>query len=168
MNINRLKRTRGCVVDRRHVPRHMGNSRQAANVSTIAIDHRCHRRVEFFLVPDNQERVPVWVFKPTDAIDSIAGLVMNVSEGGLQVLSASDEAPDRESYEIQLLLGEEETVTRFRGRVTRIWTHEASAAGWLSGFRFEAERSSAEDFIQAYLSAVPGRHWVRCFLVSEP
>ncbi len=133
---------------------------------TPFIDHRIHRRVEFFLVPDHQGQVPVWVFKPPDAIDAIAGLVVNVSDGGLQVVTAPDDAPDRESYEIQLLLGEDEKVTRFRGRVARVWTREATGTGWLSGFRFEADRSSAEDFIRAYLSATPGRRWVRCLLIS--
>lgn len=132
---------------------------------TIATDHRSHRRVEFFLVPDDRERVPVWVFKPTDAIDAIAGLVMNLSEGGLQVQTASDDAMDREAYEIQLLLGEDERVARFHGRVTRVWTREAVSAGWLSGFSFDDDHSSAEDFIRVYQVGVPDRRWVRCLLM---
>lgn len=134
-------------------------------MTTSSVDHRVHRRVEFFLVPDRREPVPVWVFKPVDAMDAIAGLVMNLSEGGLQVLTASDDAPMDEACEIQLLLGEAEQVPRFRGRVTRVWTREAASAGWLSGFRFDDARSSAEDFIRAYQASAPERRWVRCLLV---
>lgn len=84
-------------------------------MTTASVDHRIHRRVEFFLVPNQRERTPVWVFKPADAVDAIAGLVLNLSDGGLQVLSASDASPAHAIYEIQLLLGEDEAVVRFRG-----------------------------------------------------
>lgn len=134
-------------------------------MTTPSIEHRIHRRVEFFLVPDRRERVPVWVFKPADAADAVAGLVMNLSDGGLQVLTASDDALDRDRYEIQLLLGEDDAVPRFRGRVTRVWTREAASAGWLAGLRFDDERSSAEDFIRVYQSPTPERRWVRCLLM---
>jgi hypothetical protein len=136
-------------------------------VPTSSVEHRSHRRVEFFLVPSQREQVPVWVFKPADAIQATAGLVVNLSEGGVQVLTASGDAPDRAAYEIQLLLGEPEAVPRFRGRVTRVWTHEAASAGWLSGLRFDDERSSAEDFIRSYRASMPERGWVRCLLVPR-
>jgi hypothetical protein len=134
-------------------------------VPTTSVDHRSHRRVEFFLVPGPREHVPVWVFKPADAVDAIAGLVMNLSDGGLQVLTATDDAPAHARYEIQLLLGEDETVPRFRGRVTRVWTRESGSAGWLSGLRFDDAHSSAEDFIRTYQAASADRRWVRCLLV---
>ena len=132
-----------------------------------SVDHRTHRRVEFFLVPERHEQVPVWVFKPADAVEASAGLVMNLGEGGLQVLTASADAPAHAAYEIQLLLGEDETVPRFRGRVTRVWTREAASAGWLSGLRFDDERSPAEDFIRTWQAAAPERRWVRCLLVPR-
>ena len=43
--------------------------------------------------------MPVWVFKPADAVHATAGLVMNVSDGGVQVLTASDAALDRAGEE---------------------------------------------------------------------
>ena len=132
---------------------------------SAAVEHRHHRRVEFFRVPRQREHVPVWVFKPADAIDAIAGLVTNLSEGGLQVLTASDQAPTHARYEIQLLTGEAETVPRFRGRVTRVWTREAASPGWLSGLRFDDPHSPAEDFIRAYRAAGPEQSWVRCLLM---
>ncbi len=132
---------------------------------TTSVDHRNHRRVEFFLVPVQREQVPVWIFKPADALDASAGLVMNLSDGGLQVLTPADTAPQHLTYEIQLLLGEDERVPRFRGRVNRIWTREAATSGWLTGFRFNDEHSQAEDFIRVYQAGSPGRRWVRCLLL---
>lgn len=136
-------------------------------MTRTSAEHRTHRRVEFFLVPDRRGQVPVWVFKPADAIEASAGLVMNLGEGGLQVLTASDDAPVHAAYEIQLLLGEDETVPRFRGRVSRVWTREAASAGWLSGLRFDDEHSPAEDFIRTWHAAAPERRWVRCLLVPR-
>lgn len=132
-----------------------------------SVDHRLHRRVEFFLVPVQREQVPVWVFKPADALEASAGLVMNLSDGGLQVLTAADDVLDRSAYEIQLLLGEDETVPRFRGRVARVWTREASSTGWLSGLRFDDRTSPAEDFIRVYQADAEGRRWVRCLLLPD-
>jgi len=132
------------------------------------MDHRRHRRVEFFVVAEHREQVPVWVFKPDDAIDAAAGLVVNLSDGGLQVLTASDVALDRSTYEIQLLLGEDASVARFRGGVTRVWPREASSAGRLNGFSFDEVRSSAEDFIGAYRSRAQDRQWIRCLLLGQP
>ena len=136
-------------------------------MAQTSVDHRTHRRVEFFLVPDRREQVPVWVFKPADAVEASAGLVMNLGEGGLQVLTASDDAPAHAAYEIQLLLGEDDAVPRFRGRVTRVWTREAASAGWLSGLRFDDDHSPAEDFIRTWQAAAPERRWVRCLLVPR-
>jgi hypothetical protein len=65
------------------------------SVTRPSVDHRLHRRVEFCLVPERRERVPVWVSKPVDAVEAVAGLVMNLSGGGLQVLTASGHASDR-------------------------------------------------------------------------
>lgn len=112
-----------------------------------------------------REQVPVWVFKPSDALEFSAGLVMNLSEGGLQVLTAADDVLERPAYDMQLLLGEDETVARFRGRVTRMWTREATSAGWLSGLRFDDAQSPAAAFLRVYQAAGGARRWVRCILM---
>jgi hypothetical protein len=140
----------------------------ASSVPIPSSDHRAHRRVEFFRVPVKREQVPVWVFKPADSVQASAGLVMNLSEGGLQVLTATDDALARSDYEMQLLLGEDEAIPRFRGRVTRMWTREAGGAGWLNGLRFDEAQSPAEAFIRAYQSGADARRWVRCLLTPVP
>ena len=137
-------------------------------VQTSSSDHRSHRRVEFFRVPVKREQVPVWVFKPSDSVEASAGLVMNLSEGGLQVLTATDDALAQCDYEMQLLLGEDDAIPRFRGRVTRMWTREAGGTGWLNGLRFDEAQSPAEAFIRAYQSRTDARRWVRCLLTPVP
>lgn len=131
-------------------------------------DHRAQGRVEFFLVPVERGQVPVWVFKPADALDAVAGLVLNLSDGGAQVLTTAADALAPGAHEIQLLLDEEEAVPRFRGRVTLVWTREADGLGWLSGLRFDQAHSPAEDFLRVYQAGATGhqhRRWVRCLLM---
>jgi len=74
-------------------------------------------------------------------------------------------APDQPAYEMQLLLGEDQAVARFRGRVTRMWTREAATSGWLSGLRSNEVRSPAEAFLRAYQAQDGSRRWVRCLLL---
>lgn len=140
-------------------------------MALTSADHRAQRRVEFFLVPVERGQVPVWVFKPADAIEAVAGLVMNLSDGGAQVLTTGADALAPGAHEIQLLLDEEAAVPRFRGRVTLVWTREADGLGWLSGLRFDHGQSPAEDFLRVYQAGVAGRgqrRWVRCLLMPAP
>jgi hypothetical protein len=129
------------------------------------IELRAHRRVEFFRVPIEHQALPVWVFMPTGARDAVAGIVLNFSDGGVQVLTNADVPLDNVFYELQLLLGEDETVPRFRAQVSRVWTRDAETLGKLSGFRFEQPHSSAEDFIRSYQSDHVAERWVRCLLM---
>ena len=133
-------------------------------MAAIGIEQRLHRRVECFLVQAEQEQLPVWVFKPDDAVEAHAGLVLNLSDGGLQVLTGTDDPLTADTYDVQLLLGEDDSVPRFRGRATRVWTRPSSTTGYLSGLHFDERASSAEDFIRSYLGSAGGGAWVRCVL----
>ena len=130
-------------------------------------EHRVHRRVECLLVPADREHVPVWVFKPTGAEGAHAGLVLDISDGGLRVLTGRDDEPTDEAYEVQLLLGEDTDVARFRSGVTRVWTRPSRTPGYLSGFRFDDHESSAEMFIRTYQATGSKRRWVRCLLLPR-
>jgi hypothetical protein len=146
-------------------PSHIASTQERRALQSSSMEHRADRGVECFLMHGDRERVPVWVFKPADAVDALAGLVINLSDGGLRVLTASADVTAQTSFEIQLLLGEDDSVPRFRGRATWVWTSEAAGSGWVSGLRFERNRSSADGFIRVYQSTASGRSWVRCLLL---
>lgn len=130
-------------------------------------EHRSHRRVECLLVPLDREHVPVWVFKPRDAAGAHAGLVLDISDGGLQVQTGRDDEPVDDRYEVQLLLGEDAEVERFSAAVTRVWTRPSPTVGFLSGFRFDDRGSTAEAFIRTYQGGERKRRWVRCLLLPR-
>lgn len=134
-------------------------------VMTTAINLRKDPRVEFFLVPVDREQVPVWVFKPETDSTAHAGVVANVSRGGLQVLTLSDAPLNAQHYEVKLLLDEDEGVPPFKGPVRRIWTESLTSLINTNGFEFEVLNSSAEQFLAAFKVSAHQQRWVRCVLL---
>jgi hypothetical protein len=135
-------------------------------VNQDVVDQRRHPRVEFFLVPTEQEQLPVWVFKPEALVDSHAGLILDMSEGGLQLLTNAEDdlAPGR--YEIQLMPDGSAPDQAFSVDARLIWSSPLSKFGHLSGFEFDDLNSPASQFLADYGLSVSERKWVRCLLRS--
>jgi hypothetical protein len=133
----------------------------------MSIDNRRFPRVEFFLVPEAHEEVPDWAIKAQNPSGARGGVVVNLSEAGLQVLCAAEPVLDAPRYELRLLLGEENPVPLFNATVRRVWTRPLSKIVQLCGFEFESENSQAEEFLLAQTVQVTPRRWVRCELVER-
>jgi len=133
----------------------------------MSIDQRRFPRVEFFLVPSEHEQLPVWVIKPEGLSDARGGVVVNLSEAGLQILSAVEPPLDAQHYELRLLLGEDEGVPLFSAAVRRVWSRPLSQLVQLGGFEFESANSQAEEFLLAQTAQITARKWVRCVLVER-
>ncbi|MFG6466191.1 PilZ domain-containing protein [Roseateles sp. BYS87W] len=131
------------------------------------IDQRRSPRVEFFLVPDAQEQLPVWVIKPADLAGARAGVVVNLSEGGLQILTAAEPELDATHYEMRLLLGEDDGVPLFSADVRRVWTRALNHRVQLCGFEFSTAHSQAEEFLRAQTAQITARRGVRCVLMER-
>ncbi|MBI3347476.1 MAG: PilZ domain-containing protein [Burkholderiales bacterium] len=130
-------------------------------------DQRRFPRVEFFLLPAEHEQLPVWVIKPEGLADARGGVVVNLSEAGLQILAEAEPALDAQHYELRLLLGEDEGVPLFSAAVRRVWSRPLSQLVQLSGFEFESANSQAEEFLLAQTAQITARQWVRCVLVER-
>ncbi len=133
----------------------------------MSIDQRRSPRVEFFLVPAEHEQLPVWVIKPEGMADARGGVVVNLSEEGLQVLTAAEPLLDAQHYELRLLLGEDEGVPLFSASVRRVWSRPLSRIVQLCGFEFESSNSEAEEFLRTQTAQITARKWVRCVLVER-
>lgn len=133
----------------------------------MSIDQRRSPRVEFFLVPAEHEQLPVWVIKPEGMADARGGVVVNLSEEGLQILTAADPLLDAQHYELRLLLGEDEGVPLFSASVRRVWSRPLSRIVQLCGFEFESSNSQAEEFLRTQTAQITARKWVRCVLVER-
>lgn len=130
---------------------------------------RRHERVEFFLVPVAREQIPVWVIKPASQAEAAGGVVLDLSERGIRVLTRAEQPLAGTLYEVRLLLGEDEGVPQFSGRVRRVWSQTQGSLGLCSGFEFSEPDSAAEQFLRHHL-ALPGAQrprWVRCVLFEH-
>jgi hypothetical protein len=137
------------------------------NPAMAVTDQRRSPRVEFFLVPEEHEQLPVWVIKPESMADARGGVVVNLSEEGLQILTAAEPPLDAQHYELRLLLGEDEGVPLFSASVRRVWSRPLSRIVQLCGFEFESSNSQAEEFLRTQTAQITARKWVRCVLVER-
>ncbi|MDE2428214.1 MAG: PilZ domain-containing protein [Burkholderiales bacterium] len=101
-------------------------------------DNRAFQRVQFFRLPKEQEFVPVWVFNSHQPGKSIAGLVVNLSKTGIQVLTAVNEAPTQQHYRIAFLEEEPGAVSALPScKIHLIWTASEQGLYTRSGFVFD-------------------------------
>ena len=137
-------------------------------------DLRQHARIDFLAAQHDADSLPGWVFKPVQFSRGPAGLVLNMSDGGLQVLTSATEPLTEARYEVVLLLGrsdadtDDEQVSWFNGVVERAWSRPVPRMGILHGMRFVARNSTAEQFLNGHRDALDAGQWVRCVLLKAP
>ena len=137
-------------------------------------DLRQHVRTDFLAAQHDAESLPGWVFKPVQFSQGPAGLVLNMSDGGLQVLTSATEPLADSRYEVVLLLGRsdmdchDEQVSWFNGVVERKWSRPVPRMGILHGLCFTARNSTAEQFLTSHQAALESGQWVRCVLLKVP
>lgn len=133
---------------------------------------RQHARTDFLTAQHDADSLPGWVFKPVQFSRGPAGLVLNMSDGGLQVLTSATETLTEARYEVVLLLGcadmdtDDEQVSWFNGVIERAWSRPVPRMGILHGMRFVARNSTAEQFLNAHRESLESGQWVRCLLLK--
>jgi hypothetical protein len=128
-------------------------------------DKRAHERVAFFLVPVEREQLPVWVFVPDNTGSRHVGVIVNMSEGGLQVLTSAEHPLDGDEFGLSLIIGGPSSqLPTFSGRVRRHWTRPMGKLGQLSGMSLMDADSEAAEFLRMAAPSPQSRNWVRCLL----
>lgn len=69
-------------------------------------ENRTYKRVQFFILAAVHEIQPVWVFNNENPGTALAGLIVDMSEGGIQILTGADESPRNTQYKLKFLLDE--------------------------------------------------------------
>ena len=69
-------------------------------------EKRVFPRSQFFLVKTGDELVSYFSFRPEDAVEATPALVVDISDGGLQVLTANDPPLVKPVYRLELVTGE--------------------------------------------------------------
>jgi hypothetical protein len=138
-------------------------------------EQRKHRRVGVSLVPaarDADDPVPVWVFQEegADAASSApvnqsrSGFILNLSEGGLQVLTNAEEPLVGTRYEVQLL-GLGDAVSATLGVARRVWSRPLGGMGQVNGFEYELRNAAtAALFAEHGHDAADPQTMLRCRL----
>ena len=68
-------------------------------------DKRVNPRSQFFLLQSEGEPISFYSFRPEDAVDAVPALVVDISSGGLQILTADTSELAQKSYRLELVTG---------------------------------------------------------------
>ena len=109
-------------------------------------DKRVHPRMQFFLLQMNDEHgrklVPVYSFRSGEDASAIAALVVDLSEGGLQILTNSDVEMPGDDYELQIQGHEESSLGR--QMIHRVW-QKSDGMHIRCGFSFTDKTVSVQE-----------------------
>ncbi len=104
------------------------------------VENRKFERTQFFLVQQDKDFLPVWVFKPEDYPSGIAGVLVDVSEGGLQILMPKSTLKAGQQFEMLLInqIGGDETRVA-PGLIDLVWSQDLGSTYTKCGFTFNSQ-----------------------------
>ncbi|NVO04473.1 MAG: hypothetical protein HXX19_00150 [Rhodoferax sp.] len=73
------------------------------NMSVEISEKRANARSQFFLLQSGGEPHSFYAFRPEDAADAVPALVVDLSGGGLQILTANAKGLAQQSYQLELV-----------------------------------------------------------------
>ena len=129
------------------------------------MESRTRPRTQCFKVAHDHDLTPVWVFRQATE-DGILGLVVDFSEGGIQVLIEKSDTLDAEAYTLYIdgLGGPPATQPGFR--IIPRWTGALQSLYCRCGFEF-ADPATALDCVEHLRQEVAaGPAWIRCELLA--
>jgi hypothetical protein len=105
-------------------------------MSTATPEQRVYARSQFFLVQADGEIVSFYSFRPENAKDAIPALVVDLSDGGVQILSATSMPLTNPKYLLELVTDKSQPSDTTLP-VHLVWTRP-DGINTRSGFAFEA------------------------------
>ncbi len=125
-------------------------------------EQRVHTRATFFRLGTGHQAETYFSFRDADKPDAIAALVMDVSEGGVQILSQAGSQLTGRSFHLYLHIATSEGFqTIDGGEIQWVWSRPEGIYT-RSGFVSRAEGHSLAELLQGL--HVQGEHAVRCVL----
>jgi hypothetical protein len=126
-------------------------------------DKRVHARSQFFMLQENGDVASIYSFRPEDAVEATPAIVVDLSEGGLQVLTSNIDAPSAQSYLLELAIGNK-LGTGKSHEVHLVWSRP-DGVNTRSGFAFEGGTIAATEV--GTLLADSEHHILRCVLYPK-
>jgi hypothetical protein len=98
-------------------------------------DKRTHTRAQYFLIKDADQVVPIYAFRdPADSL-GIPALVVDLGDGGVQVLSNHTAELSHQVYNLELVVGNAVEVESNPAQVHKVWSR-ADGVNTRTGFAF--------------------------------
>lgn len=125
-------------------------------------EQRVHTRAIFFRLGSGGHAETYFAFRDADKPDAIAALVLDVSEGGIQILSQAGSQLTGKSFRLELhVRGAQGFQTMDGGEIQWVWSRPEGIYT-RSGFVARAEGHTLSDLMQGL--PLEGEHAVRCVL----
>lgn len=124
-------------------------------------ENRVHPRSQYFLLKEDGHPVPVYAFRDANDVVATPALVVNMSDGGVQVLTSSSDAPDEAEYDLQIAHADELDSALEHIRIAKVW-QRADGVNTRTGFAFR-QGGETPAILERYLSKAE-HHVLRCIL----
>lgn len=124
-------------------------------------DKRTHTRAQYFLIKDGPQVVPVYAFREQDDVLAVPALVVDIGEGGVQILSTHTSDLSQPSYDLELVTETPTAQPLERARIEKVWSRE-DGVNIRSGFAFTQASNAGAAWIEI-LQGAP-HHLLRCVL----
>lgn len=130
------------------------------------MEQRRSERAQFFNAVDEQGMHPVWVFRRT-VVEATLGLMVNISRGGVQILTSKDTPLDGDVYKLIVFIDRDGVTTSHSAIVSRQWSGSEGTLYLKHGFAFEESTEVAGGMVQSVIAArEAGEKWFRCELLD--
>ena len=129
-------------------------------MSVANTEKRVHPRSEFFFLNAGGQQATIYAFRPENAGDAIPAIVVDLSEGGIQILSVTHPP---EHCQLELAVGEK-IGTGQKDALRLIWSRP-DGMNIRSGYAFKANATSLERVKKSMVESE--HHIVRCVLYPD-
>jgi hypothetical protein len=128
-------------------------------------DKRTQPRAQYFLIKDEHEAVPIYAFREQDDVKAIPALVVDISEGGVQILTTHTASVSQQAYQLEVVTASPTTSAMERAHIEKVWSRE-DGVNVRTGFAFDPGSSIGAEW-NAILQQAP-HHLLRCVLHPVP
>jgi len=124
-------------------------------------DKRTQPRAQYFLIKDDKEAVPIYAFREQNDVVAIPALVVDISEGGVQILTTHAASVSQQAYQLEVVTESPTSSTLERAHIEKVWSRE-DGVNVRTGFAFAPGDTIGLEW-NAILKQAP-HHLLRCVL----
>jgi hypothetical protein len=125
-------------------------------------DKRIHTRVQYFLIKDDNQAVPIYAFRDAGDALAIPALLIDLSDGGAQVLTTRTAHLSHQIYSMELVVaGIADDAELERAQVEKVWFRD-EGINIRTGFVFTDVAQAGANWVKILKGAQ--HHVVRCVL----